>query len=181
MSAPSSLLSAVVDEDLYFSGRGKFRRTGGKDKDCGEVVYERLDSSLNNYHIYCYPSFRNPSLCNSPPLVPCTHVPVPPTLNTLAIQFFPVPQLLDAHAPAFFPVPDPPTLFDQAPVFSPGTDISSSFSHIAVPVIYPWVSTPDPPDLATIYYSTPGPAPSAPNNPSPAAAPTALAPPGPTQ
>ena len=51
--APPYLLSAVLDTDVEFLGKGKCRRAGGNYKEGGVVIHKRLDSSLINYHIYC--------------------------------------------------------------------------------------------------------------------------------
>ena len=72
---------------------------GGDDEEGGVGDQERLESFLVNYNMYLSLIFKNPSPWHSPPLVPCVHVPVPPTLGALVAPFPPSPLELDTHIP----------------------------------------------------------------------------------
>ena len=137
----------MVDADLYFSVKGKCCFcTDGDNK---EVGVGGLDS-LVKYHLYCYPSFKNPSPWHrnppvpcTPPLVPCARVPVPTTLDTLSALFFFAPLALDPkHNPA-----NPDAL---APVFALGLVLTAPESHIPVHITLgvntrpPWPGYPRP-------------------------------------
>ena len=112
------------------------------------------------------------------------------TLYGLAFPYFPIlleldtyaPVTLDALAPVLALGPSPPEKTEAlAPVLALGLALSKFDPNIPVHVTLPWGLTPDPLCLSITAPVIPGPVPSVPSNPSPAAAPTAHAPPGPAQ
>ena len=131
-----------------------------------------------------------PQVTCAPPLASCAGVPAPLTLDALAIPYFTTLLALDTYAlvtldalaPVFalgLSLPEKPEAL--SPVLALGLPLASFDSHSTVPVPLPWGFTPDPLGLAITAPATPGTSPSAPSNPVPAAAPTALAPHGPSQ
>ena len=128
----------------------------------------------------------------APPPTSCTRVPVPLSLNDFADPYFPtllaldtyLSVTLDALAPVFALdpyIPDKPKAL--SPVIALGLALAAFDSNIPVPVhiSLPLGLTHDPLGPAITSPATPVPTLSAPSNPGPAAAPTALAPSGPAQ
>ena len=125
----------MVDADQDLSGEGKCRSAIGDDKEGVVVVPDKLESSIINYHLYVYPSFLKPSLWHNPPLIscapplsPCTHIPVPLTLNNIEPSLVPAPLVLDNQSPV--------TLDALSPMLAPSTALTALFS-IYLSVLYP--------------------------------------------